>query len=217
MPYYEEPIKLLVSLGLLDVVLPFIVIFAISYSLLQSTMVLGTEKGKPKSNMNIVISFVFSFFFVLTANYVVFMQEFFTYLVIAIFSITVFWLVYRTMSTSASETKHLAQKAGLAVFAIICLIILGSKNIFPSEYLQNALPAFVIFGTLFAVMWFVLRGGKKESGGSSSEKKKDEEKKEGEENKEKVPSPEQQREPSPEEVEDFIKNLREQVGRKKGR
>ncbi|MEK6857053.1 MAG: hypothetical protein AABX39_00515 [Nanoarchaeota archaeon] len=184
MPYYEEPIKMLVSLGLLDVVLPFIVIFAISYALLQSSKILGTEKGQPKANMNITISLVFSTFFVLTVNYVMFMQEFFTYLVIALFSITVFWLIYRTMSTSASDIKHLAQKAGLAVFAIICLIILGYKNIFPSDFLQNALPAFVVFGTLFAVMWFVLRSGKSESG-SGGGKGKGKEGKSGEKNEEK--------------------------------
>lgn len=49
------------SVGLYDVVLPFLLSFTIVFAIFEKTKVLGTEDGKPKKNLNAIASFAISF------------------------------------------------------------------------------------------------------------------------------------------------------------
>ena len=44
----KEGLQLLVDIGLLDVILPFLLVFTIIFATLQRTRVLGEEEGEPK-------------------------------------------------------------------------------------------------------------------------------------------------------------------------
>ena len=46
------------SFGLFDVVLPFLLIFTIVFAILEKTMILGSENGKPKKNIDSMVSFI---------------------------------------------------------------------------------------------------------------------------------------------------------------
>src|SRR3989344_284778 len=66
---FEEVMRQLVEIGLLNVLLPFILIFIIIYSTLQYTRVLGVDdKKKPKNNINAMVAFVLSFLAVIAAR-----------------------------------------------------------------------------------------------------------------------------------------------------
>lgn len=66
---YKEVFQFLVNLGLLDVILPFLLVFLISYSMLQKTGILGLDKkDRPKKQLNAMIAFVMGFFAVLATN-----------------------------------------------------------------------------------------------------------------------------------------------------
>ena len=60
---YQEVIQLLVSYGLIDVVLPFILIFVMTYGILRRTQVLGKQK-----NYAAMVAFVFGFVAILVTN-----------------------------------------------------------------------------------------------------------------------------------------------------
>lgn len=63
-----------VDLGIYDVVLPFLLVFAIVFAILEKTKVLGTEEveGKKytKKNLNAIVAFVISFFVVASTKLV---------------------------------------------------------------------------------------------------------------------------------------------------
>lgn len=60
--------------GLFDIVLPFLLVFTVTFALLEKTMILGSEKEKdkpmPKKNLNAMVAFVIGLL-VVTANKVV--------------------------------------------------------------------------------------------------------------------------------------------------
>ena len=56
--------------GLFDVVLPFLLVFAIVFAILEKTMILGAEGNKPKKNLNAMVAFVTAFLVVASAQLV---------------------------------------------------------------------------------------------------------------------------------------------------
>lgn len=168
MEYYKEPIKLLVNIGLLDVILPFAISFSLIYSLLQYTKILGSEKGGPKKKENIIVSFALSFVFVAFINYVSFVERFFSFFVIAIFVVIVFFLIHNILSGSAFLNKNLARMLVASIFAVVLLLSLNLKDVFPADVISKILPVLIFFGALFFVLWFILRDSNKRA--SESEK-----------------------------------------------
>ncbi|HIH31931.1 TPA: hypothetical protein HA235_04440 [Candidatus Woesearchaeota archaeon] len=75
MSVFGESIQFLAKLGIYDVVLPFLLVFTIVFSLMEKTKVLGTEKGKDdkeytRKNMNAMVAFVTAFLVVASAQLV---------------------------------------------------------------------------------------------------------------------------------------------------
>lgn len=59
MSYFENALRNLENIGLLDVILPFILIFTVVFAVLQKTKILGKDKdGHPHKNFNVIISLV---------------------------------------------------------------------------------------------------------------------------------------------------------------
>ncbi len=59
MAYLENAIRTLYDMGILDILLPFVLIFTIIFAVLQRTKVLGKDdNGKPMKNFNVVIALV---------------------------------------------------------------------------------------------------------------------------------------------------------------
>ena len=65
---FRNVLEFLDTLGVYDVLLPFILVFAIMFAILEKSKVLGTEtKGDvtiPKRNINSLVAFVIAFFVV---------------------------------------------------------------------------------------------------------------------------------------------------------
>ena len=58
-------IEFLQDFGLFDVVLPFLLIFAIIFAILEKTLILGKESdGGPKKNLNSIVALVIALLFV---------------------------------------------------------------------------------------------------------------------------------------------------------
>lgn len=71
---FREVIEFLDSIGLFDVVLPFLLVFTIVFAILEKTKVLGTEEiaGKKytKKNLNAIAAFVMAFLVVASSQLV---------------------------------------------------------------------------------------------------------------------------------------------------
>lgn len=60
--YFDSAIMNLYRIGVLDILLPFILIFTLIFAILQRTKVLGKdEEGRPVKNFNVVIAIVIAF------------------------------------------------------------------------------------------------------------------------------------------------------------
>jgi len=58
MGIFENGLMQLADMGVLEVLLPFILVFTIVFAVLQKTKILGDENGKPRKNFNAVIALV---------------------------------------------------------------------------------------------------------------------------------------------------------------
>ena len=68
-------IEFLRDFGLFDIILPFLLIFALIFAILEKTRVLGEEGGKPKKNLNAIVAFVIGLLSIATANIVGIINE----------------------------------------------------------------------------------------------------------------------------------------------
>ncbi len=76
---FREVLSFFDTLGIYDVVLPFLLIFTIVYAILEKTKVFGTEKvGEnqvTRKNLNSMIAFVSAFFVIASTKLVAFINE----------------------------------------------------------------------------------------------------------------------------------------------
>ena len=93
MTFFENSVKLMVKIGILDVILPFILAFTLIFAFLQKTNVFGTENGEPKIRINITIALVVGLLFVNFVKVVGFISWF---LYFAIFIVAVFCILLIT-------------------------------------------------------------------------------------------------------------------------
>ena len=79
MSVFGDSIAFLAEIGIYDVVLPFLLVFVITFAILEKTRILGFEKGKDdkgnereytKKNLNAMVAFVMGFFVVASAQLV---------------------------------------------------------------------------------------------------------------------------------------------------
>ncbi len=61
MSVFQNAIAFFVNLGVYDVVLPFLLVFTLMYSMLEKTKVLGTYKEEAKHSLNAMAAFVTGF------------------------------------------------------------------------------------------------------------------------------------------------------------
>jgi nitrate reductase NapE component len=88
------------DIGLVDVVLPLILAFAILYGIFQKTRVFGSDRGQPKSNVNAVVALAIALFVVVSINLVNLMTH-----IIWIFSILIIIAVMIMLLTGALGVK----------------------------------------------------------------------------------------------------------------
>src|SRR3989344_4197453 len=79
---YKEVFQTLVNIGLLDVILPFILVFSIVYGTLERTKIFG--RGKDKTKINAMVAFVVGFSAVLATNVIKTINIIVTYLTLAL-------------------------------------------------------------------------------------------------------------------------------------
>lgn len=94
---FREVIEFFDSIGLFDVVLPFLLVFTIVFALLERTKVLGVEEieGKkyPKKNLNSVAAFVIAFLVIASSRLVEIITTVSSQFVVLLFGVVLFFIV----------------------------------------------------------------------------------------------------------------------------
>jgi hypothetical protein len=155
----QEVAQFLVRLGVLDVVLPFILVFTLVLALLERTRVLGTEKGKPKRRLNAMVAFVLAFFSIVSLQEVIAIRAFGEVTSVAV--IVVLVLLMTVGMLGASVPNKLLTWSGVGICVIGALVVLDRLGLLP-ERIQDVVssvwgPPFAIIVALFCVGWFIFR------------------------------------------------------------
>lgn len=148
---YKEVFQFLVNLGLLDVILPFLLVFLISYSTLQKTGMLGLgKKDKPRKELNAMIAFVMGFFAVLATNLLSVMNIIMFYFVLLLMIGLMLALVIGIAGGHTSSKFYIAIMlflAGVFVFYGLAQFGIVSKdNFFKGFLLPLALLGLIVWG-----------------------------------------------------------------------
>jgi len=162
----QDGMELLIDLGLVDVVLPFLLIFGISYGLLQKIQLFG--KNGNYRNYNAMIAFCLGFFVVYNFKIVESLPEFIARIGILFIIILALMIVTGIFGLNKSYNK--------TIMMLVILVYLGYTVVdvyFPnfkimlSESLIFTIVTVLIFSS---IIWFVLRPTKKGKTVSSEEK-----------------------------------------------
>jgi len=184
---FVESVQFLYNLGIYDVVLPFLMIFTLTYAVLDKTKVLGTEEfeGKqyPKKNVNAMLAFVIAFFTVLSSKVVQWITQLTQWIVLILVAFFLFMLLLSSFESKPATDKDFILnkkwKIGLTIlsfsvvaFIVIMLIIYSFSDARAvaqaagSWFTQDNITFLIIIGLIILAIVAVLR-----SGGSPSHKK----------------------------------------------
>jgi hypothetical protein len=148
-----------------DLILPFILIFALIFAILQKTRLLG----EGVQQINAVIAFVIAGIFVAFSQYVVWLRSFTIFLAISLFILFAFMLIYgftyagKEGFTLSNELKILITTIAFIGVVIAALIITGTwDRVYQFFTESNTGSTVVVIIIIAAAITAVLYGGKKE-------------------------------------------------------
>ena len=121
----QNAISFLRDFGLFDVVLPFLLVFALIFAILEKTKILGTEgKDQPKRNLNTIVAFVIAMITVATNKIVTAINTALPNIVLIIVAFVSFLMMVGTFYGSGEFNFAEKHKKYLAAFVGVSLILL---------------------------------------------------------------------------------------------
>jgi len=184
MSLYEGVIGLLKNFGFFDIILPFILIYALMFGILAKTQILGDPFEKENEararfvrSIISLISLSIAFLVVGAYNVVLRIQEFIPYAILYILSV---FMLLVSMSAFYLPTggkveekefknyRKIILTLSIIIFAILTLISLGilsaqSLQSGLADWLNNEIIAVIlIFGFIIFVVYWMTRGEKEE-------------------------------------------------------
>ncbi len=175
---YQEVFQTLADIGLLDVILPFLLVFIITYSLLQRTMLFGVEgkEEKPKKKINAMVAFVMGFFAVLATNLLSTINILLNYMVLLLIVGLLLALVFGI--AGGSQKSKLFRTIMLIFFVLFVLYALTQAGIIDASRLSTG-TILLILAIIAGLAWLSFRSGGKEKEEKPREEKPKEESKSG--------------------------------------
>lgn len=129
----ENAIQFFKDFGLFDVVLPFLLVFAIVFAILEKTKVLGSEKvgGEeiPKRNLNSMVSFVFALLVVATNKVVATINKALPNIVLLVVVLLTFLILVGIFATTgefdlaAKHRKVYLSMVGIILFFVVVIFL----------------------------------------------------------------------------------------------
>jgi len=160
------------DLGVYDVVLPFLLVFAIVFAILEKTKVLGTEdiEGKQytKKNLNAIVAFVISFFVVASTKLVSVINTALANIVLLLLLIVLFLLLIGTFFKEGEGV--FLEKGGwrsffmVIVFVGIILIFLDALDWlepmwdwFERNASTSWVGSLILLAIIILFMWYITK------------------------------------------------------------
>ena len=180
--YFRNVIEFFNDFGLYDVILPFLLIFTITFAILDKTRVFGSDKigdnTYPKKSINAVVAFVIAFFVVASAHLVEVITKVSSHVVILLMA-SVFFLTLVGSFMKETEEGVFLPEGWQAPFMIVMLIgivliflnalgWLDKSYTWIQQYWSNDFVSAGFLLLIIAGVMFLVMKDKKGSGSSSS-------------------------------------------------
>lgn len=138
-------IDFMATLGIYDVILPFLLVFTVTYAIFDKTRVLGTDHvgghDYPKKNLNAMAAFVIGFLVVASTKLVAIINTFLANIVTVLILIVMFLLLIGTFFKNG-EAVFLENKWRTMMMVLVFIaIILIFLNAIPTDDGSNWLSA----------------------------------------------------------------------------
>jgi hypothetical protein len=157
---YQEVFQWLVDFGFVDVILPFLLVFTLTYAVLQKTRVLGEEDNKPKKRLNSMLAFVLGFFAVLATHMLNVVNILLGYLVLLMIVGLLLAVVLGLAGAEGGHTNKLFIAIMIILFALFVFYGLARAGIIDEQrFFDTLFWPVVALAVLGTVLYFVL--GKK--------------------------------------------------------
>ncbi len=154
----KEALQLLVDIGLLDVILPFMLVFTLTYAILQRTQVLGVEDKKPRKKLNAMVAFVMGFFAVLATSMLNVINTLLAYFVLILIIGLMLALIFGLAGAEGGNKNKLFVAIMIALIALFAFYGLAQAGIIDERrFFNTILWPVVLLGTLALAMYFLLR------------------------------------------------------------
>jgi len=181
-PYLESVIDYLKLIGFYDILLPFILVFTIVYSILEKTEILGHEmiagKSYPRRSINMIAAFSIAMITVASSQIVGVINKALGPIVVAIL-ISVFTLMFLILFGREIKDDPVVKYYSYALVVILALIIIWAAGWLPDvvKYFETNKNAVNIIGivVLFGVIALLILWITDEPLASAPAKKKDDE------------------------------------------
>ena len=185
MVFYDTFIALLNNLGFFNVILPFLLVYAVMYGILSNYKILGDpfaegDKGKVTRSLISIVSAATGFFIVGSANVVLSLRTLIPYIVL--FLLTVFFLILAISPFLQREEKSGEIQIGnrtriilltftIIIFTLIVIFTLGLFNYIASaassaatssvlSSLQPFIETIVILVVMFGIAYWAIKPSK---------------------------------------------------------
>jgi len=156
---YQEVFQWLVDIGLVDVVLPFILVFTLTFAVLQKTKVLGEEDKKPKRKLNTMVAFVMGFFAVLATNLLNVINVLMAYMVLLLIVGLLLALILGLSGAEGGHTNRFFIAIMIILFALFLFYGLARAGVIDEQrFFSSILWPVIAIGAVALILYFVLRG-----------------------------------------------------------
>jgi len=149
----KGPVQALVNAGLMDVLLPFVLIFGITYGILERTNVLGVGKRKENTLAAVAIAFL-SVFAVNTLNIV---NMLVAYLSLAMITGVFLALIFGVVGAKLEKPNKMMMGILGLIFFVTILFVLVESGLINREYFFGRLlfPLIVLVAMLSTILYLI--------------------------------------------------------------
>ncbi|MFP3283982.1 MAG: hypothetical protein RXO65_00835 [Candidatus Nanopusillus acidilobi] len=188
MAFYDTLIALLNNLGFFNVILPFLLVYAIMYGILSKYKILGDpfaegDKGKTTRSLISIVSAATGFFIVASSNVVLSLKTLIPYIVL--FLLTIFFLILAISPFLQKEEKSGEIQIGnrartillastIIIFTLMVIFILGLYNYINLSLtskvissLQTFIETIVVLAIMFGIAYWAVKPEKGQGSGPS--------------------------------------------------
>lgn len=181
MSVFRDSLAFFDTIGLFDVVLPFLLVFTLVFGVLEKSKIFGTEKGADgkteysRKNLNAMVAFTTSFFVVASAQLVAIINVLVSRVALILVILIMFMILVASMHEQQENKGFSLDKTyrnaltAVVLVAVILIFMDGAGWLQPlwlyvtSNWNSQVVGTVALFGIIVGFMVYVTKGPKAEA------------------------------------------------------